>query len=274
MFAMTSGTTASRKFIPVTDQYLADYKRGLEHLGAQGLSRSSRSPLEADRADVGRLAGIPHRAGIPCGSRHRPDRGHANAASSAGSTACPAVVGKVKDPAAKNYLALRLSVPRKVGMIIAANPSTLVNLARAGDQEKETLLRDMQRRHAEQPLRHSRRRPRRRGPPHPQALSREGPRARGDHSPHRHALSQGLLADGLRHRQLDGRQRRRLSAAFPEVLRHDAGSRCRPHRQRRPDDHPDGRRHAQRRSRRHVALLRVHPRGGGRQPEPDRAGRS
>jgi hypothetical protein len=28
MFALTSGTTASRKYIPVTDQYLADYKRG------------------------------------------------------------------------------------------------------------------------------------------------------------------------------------------------------------------------------------------------------
>src|SRR5476649_2050032 len=27
MFAMTSGTTASRKYIPVTDQYLADYRR-------------------------------------------------------------------------------------------------------------------------------------------------------------------------------------------------------------------------------------------------------
>ena len=28
-------------------------------------------------------------------------------------------------------------------MIIAANPSTLINLARAGDQEKETLIRDL-----------------------------------------------------------------------------------------------------------------------------------
>ena len=28
MFALTSGTTATRKFIPVTDQYLADYRRG------------------------------------------------------------------------------------------------------------------------------------------------------------------------------------------------------------------------------------------------------
>ena len=28
MFAMTSGTTAARKFIPVTNDYLKDYKRG------------------------------------------------------------------------------------------------------------------------------------------------------------------------------------------------------------------------------------------------------
>jgi hypothetical protein len=55
----------------------------------------------------------------------------------------PGIVGKVKDPAAKYYLALRLSVPRHVGLIIAANPSTLVNLARASDMEKESLIRDI-----------------------------------------------------------------------------------------------------------------------------------
>ena len=51
--------------------------------------------------------------------------------------------GRVKDTAAKYYLVLRLSMPRHVGMIIAANPSTLVNMARAGDQEKEALIRDI-----------------------------------------------------------------------------------------------------------------------------------
>src|SRR5262245_19274263 len=35
MFAMTSGTTATRKFIPVTDQYLADYRRGWHLWGLQ-----------------------------------------------------------------------------------------------------------------------------------------------------------------------------------------------------------------------------------------------
>src|SRR5262249_41795577 len=39
--------------------------------------------------------------------------------------------------------ALRLSMPRHVGMLIAANPSTMVNMARAGDQEKEHLIRDI-----------------------------------------------------------------------------------------------------------------------------------
>src|SRR5207244_1650957 len=47
------------------------------------------------------------------------------------------------DPAAKHYVALRLSLPREVGMIIAANPSSLVSLARAGDQHKEHLIRDL-----------------------------------------------------------------------------------------------------------------------------------
>src|SRR5208283_1718544 len=55
----------------------------------------------------------------------------------------PPCVGRVKDAAAKHYLVLRLSLPRKVGMVIAANPSTLVQMARLGDQEKESLLRDL-----------------------------------------------------------------------------------------------------------------------------------
>ena len=166
MFAMTSGTTAARKFIPVTNAVPGRLPPGLEPVGPEGLSRSPRGPLSADRAVVRRLAGIPTPAGMPCGSV-------------TGLTAAmqmrivrwlycvPGSVGKIKDAAAKNYLALRLSMARRVGMIIAANPSTLVNLARAGDQEKETLLRDLARRHAQQPFRHSRRHPSRAEPAHP-----------------------------------------------------------------------------------------------------------
>ena len=143
MFALTSGTTATRKFIPVTPQYLADYQRGWNIWGLQGLSRSSR---RSKLRPIVQLSGDWHEfrteAGIPCGSV-------------TGLTATmqkriirwlycvPACVGRIKDPAAKYYVALRLSLPRDVGMIIAANPSTLVNLARAGDQEKEALIRDL-----------------------------------------------------------------------------------------------------------------------------------
>lgn len=142
MFALTSGTTASRKFIPVTPDYLADYKRGWNIWGLKVF----RDHREVRFRPIIQMSGdwqeFTTEAGIPCGSV-------------TGLTASmqlriirwlycvPGSVGKVKDPAAKYYLALRLSIPRKPGMIIAANPSTFVNLARAGDQEKEALIRDI-----------------------------------------------------------------------------------------------------------------------------------
>lgn len=142
MFAMTSGTTAARKYIPVTDQYLADYKRGWNLWGLKVF----RDHPEVRMRPIVQLSGdwqeFLTEAGIPCGSV-------------TGLTATmqlrvvrwlylvPAALGKVKDPAAKYYLTLRLSMPKRPGMIIAANPSTLINLARFGDQEKEALIRDI-----------------------------------------------------------------------------------------------------------------------------------
>jgi hypothetical protein len=142
MFALTSGTTATRKFIPVTEQYLADYKRGWNIWGLKAYRDHPEvrfRPIVQFSSDWQEFT---TEAGIPCGAV-------------TGLTATmqmriirwlyciPACAAKVKDPAAKYYLALRLSLPRKVGMIIAANPSTLVNLAKAGNQHKEELLRDI-----------------------------------------------------------------------------------------------------------------------------------
>jgi hypothetical protein len=142
MFALTSGTTAARKFIPVTSQYLADYRRGWhiwglrvyrDHVGVRF------RPILQFSSDWNEFA---TEAGIPCGSV-------------TGLTAemqkrvirwlycAPSATSRIKDAAAKYYVVLRLSLPRQVGMIIAANPSTLVSLARAGDQEKESLIRDL-----------------------------------------------------------------------------------------------------------------------------------
>lgn len=142
MFAMTSGTTATRKLIPVTDRYLADYKRGWNIWGLKVFRDHPEVRLRPIVQISGDWQETHTEAGIPCGAV-------------TGLTATmqmriirwlycvPACVGKVKDALAKYYLVMRLSLPRKVGMIIAANPSTLVNLARAGDQEKEALIRDL-----------------------------------------------------------------------------------------------------------------------------------
>jgi hypothetical protein len=142
MFALTSGTTAARKYIPVTDQYLADYRRGWNIWGLKAFRDHPAIKLRPIVQLSGDWDEFRTEAGISCGAV-------------TGLTATmqkriirwmycvPPCVGKVKDARAKYYLALRLSLPRRVALIIAANPSTVVQLARAGDAEKESLLRDL-----------------------------------------------------------------------------------------------------------------------------------
>src|SRR5262249_44140037 len=131
MFALTSGTTATRKFIPVTPQYLSDYKRGWNIWGLKAYIDHPPVKLRAILQMSSDWQEFGTEAGTPCGSV-------------SGLTASmqkriirwlycvPACAGCIKDAAAKYYTALRLSLPRDVGMIVTANPSSLVNLARTG----------------------------------------------------------------------------------------------------------------------------------------------
>ena len=70
MFALTSGTTASRKLIPVTDEYLRIYRRGWNMWGMK-MYRDNRPRFIAMRPMV-QIAGDPEEfrteAGIPCGN--------------------------------------------------------------------------------------------------------------------------------------------------------------------------------------------------------------
>ena len=144
MFALTSGTTAARKLIPVTTRYLADYKRGWNMWGVKAY-RDHRGRGLAFRPIV-QMVGDPEEyrtpAGIPCGNL-------------SGYTAVvqkkiikwlytvPPSIGKIKDSTARYYLALRCSIARPCSMLLAANPSTLLMMARMMDQYKEPLLRDI-----------------------------------------------------------------------------------------------------------------------------------
>jgi hypothetical protein len=142
MFALTSGTTAARKFIPVTSQYLGDYRRGWNIWGMRVFLDHPEVKLRPIVQLSSDWDEFRTEAGTPCGSV-------------TGLTATmqkrlirwlycvPACTARIEDSTAKYYVALRLSVPRGIGMIIAANPSTVVNLARAGNHEKEALIRDI-----------------------------------------------------------------------------------------------------------------------------------
>jgi hypothetical protein len=142
MFALTSGTTAARKFIPVTEQYLADYSRAWNIWGLR-LYRSHKEvrlrPIVQMSSDWDEFR---TEAGIPCGNVTGLTA-HMQKRIIRWVYCVPACTAKIKDTAAKYYVALRLSLPRRVGMLIAANPSTMVNMARAGDLDKESLIRDI-----------------------------------------------------------------------------------------------------------------------------------
>ncbi|MFO0799491.1 MAG: GH3 auxin-responsive promoter family protein [Gemmataceae bacterium] len=144
LFALTSGTTASRKLIPVTDDYLAAYRRGWNMWGVR-MYRDHRGRRIAMRPII-QLGGDPEEyrtaAGIPCGNlsgytamvqRRLIRRMYA----------VPYQAGKIKDATARYYVALRFAVGRDVSQHAAANPSTLVQLARTLDAEKDHLLRDL-----------------------------------------------------------------------------------------------------------------------------------
>ena len=144
MFALTSGTTAARKLIPVSRRYLADFRRGWNLWGIRAF-RDHR-PRDLAFRPIVQMVGDPEEyrtsAGVPCGNlsgftasvQKRMIRGM---------YAVPAATGKLADARTRYYLALRLSLARPCSLFTAANPSTLVMLGRTLDAEKERLLRDL-----------------------------------------------------------------------------------------------------------------------------------
>ena len=144
LLALTSGTTAARKLIPVTDDSLAAYKAGWNMWGA--VMYDDHRPRRLFGRPMVQMIGDPVEyltpAGVPCGNM-------------SGYTAMiqkrivrslyalPHQTGKTKDPFAKYYTALRLTIGRACSVFMAANPSTLVALGRSLETNAESLLRDL-----------------------------------------------------------------------------------------------------------------------------------
>lgn len=143
MFALTSGTTDKPKHIPVTDHFVRGYKLGWKLWGLQ----THADHMDLVSKDYVHLSSdwqqYQSESGVWCGSisglaaETRP-------AIVRRPFVVPPQVGKISDWTNRQYTTLRLSIPsRRVGMIITANPLTLVSLAKLADERKESLLRDM-----------------------------------------------------------------------------------------------------------------------------------
>jgi hypothetical protein len=145
MFAMTSGTTNRPKTIPVTTQALDDYREGWTIWGIMAFDahremiKSGLKPILQVASDW-RESFTP--GGIPCGAitgltAHMQNR-------MVRTKYCmPESASRIKDIESKYYVGLRFSIYRDLGTIIAANPSTILAIARLGDREKDVLIRDL-----------------------------------------------------------------------------------------------------------------------------------
>jgi len=145
MFALTSGTTNRPKTIPVTAQSLHDHREGWKIWGIRAFDDHP-AMLDSGLLPILQLASDWREsftpAGIPCGAITGLSAQMQNPLVRI--TYCmPPAASLIKDVESKYYVALRLSAYRDVGATVAANPSTILAIARLGDREKTTLIRDL-----------------------------------------------------------------------------------------------------------------------------------
>jgi len=138
MFAMTSGTTGRTKYIPVTTEFLRQYREGWLVWGWHSYQAHSRAWRRQTLQIAG--SGCVERAssGAPCGSisgliadmQNWLVRRH---------YVVPRELRQLYG-LTKYYLIARLALERRVSVLITPNPSTLLIVAKLIDQNRESLV--------------------------------------------------------------------------------------------------------------------------------------
>lgn len=142
MFATSSGTTAKQKYIPVTDRFIREYRRGWNTFGLKMLSDHPRAILRAILQSSGRHderitpAGIP--AGAITGLLAQMQKGIVRRFY-VGSSA----LARIENPIDRAYCLARFALTRDVAFAVTANPATLIRLAQIVDENAESLIRDI-----------------------------------------------------------------------------------------------------------------------------------
>ena len=142
MFAMTSGTTGQPKRLPITTELFREYKAGWRIWGA-GVYGDHRDLVGKQTLHLtSDWQQYPVAGGAPCGQIS------GLAATTRPLIARPMFIpppaaNRIHSSADKHYAVLRLALATsRVGMIVTANPSTLIEFARRADQG-ESLIRDI-----------------------------------------------------------------------------------------------------------------------------------
>ena len=143
MFALTSGTTGKPKYIPVTDQFLKEFRNGWNAFGIKSLMDHEDAFLRPIVQITSRMDESFTEAGIPCGAitglmaakqKHLVRKYYLT----------PACVAHIDDALARYYTIMRLSVPAEnVGFMVTANPATPLRLVKTAAEHAEQLIRDI-----------------------------------------------------------------------------------------------------------------------------------
>lgn len=142
MFALTSGTTAEPKYIPVTPRVLSEWRRGWNVWGLNALLDHPHCVLRHIVQVTSPMEDHLSPSGVPCGAitgllaatQKRLVRRFYTS---------PLAIAGIKDSLAKYYTIMRLAIPKDVAWLVTANPATLLLLARIADEHKESLIRDI-----------------------------------------------------------------------------------------------------------------------------------
>jgi hypothetical protein len=142
MFASSSGTTSRPKWIPVTPEFIEEYRAGWNAFGVKVLSDHPhaflRHILQGSGVDDAQRtpAGIP--VGAITGLMAKMQKGIVRRYY----IGTPAIA-RIEPSAARYYALMRFGLAHDVAFAITANPATLIQLARTANEHAEALIRDI-----------------------------------------------------------------------------------------------------------------------------------
>ena len=141
-FTITTGSTGVPKLNPVTTSWLKEYRNAWNLWGVKTLldhpAQVGGKILQmAGTWNMGRTpGGIPISMVSALVARYQnPVVKHFYA--------MPNEVPEIRDPTARYYTILRLSIMQRISLIVLMNPGTLLRLAELGNEHRESLIRDI-----------------------------------------------------------------------------------------------------------------------------------